>query len=337
MFKHKNILLIIIIIALGLIAWGLYREGSLDEKTKQPQLRFSSNVDKIEIRQKDGAIILVKGKEDRWQVEKSGIAYPANQSALDEIIKFFDDFTVGEIISQNPDKYAELQVDEESGFLVKWFIKDKEEGKLILGKSDYNRQGDYIRIGDQTGVYLTSGNIKFNFSRPEFRDLNILSLKSEEIERVAWNYKDGEKLEIKKLKIEDAKESDKAEEANQSAESKAESNAKKWFLMDGDAKQELDESKVNSLLGQLSNLTATDMLVKSVDKDYGFSEPFFKLTVGGADDQEYILTFGAQADEAPAYYAQISGNDEWVYLVDISTVQDQLAKKAGDFETTKEE
>ena len=79
------------------------------------------------------------------------------------------------------------------------------------------------------------------------------------------------------------------------------------------------------------------MLVKSVDKDYGFSEPFFKLTVGGADDQEYILTFGAQADEAPAYYAQISGNDEWVYLVDISTVQDQLAKKAGDFETTKEE
>ncbi|MFH1713394.1 MAG: DUF4340 domain-containing protein, partial [Candidatus Jacksonbacteria bacterium] len=190
MFKHKNILLFIIIIALGLIAWGLFREGSLNEQTKQPQLKFSSKTDKIEIDQKEGIIFLVKDKESgKWQVEHAGVKYPANQSALDEIIKFLEDFKVSEIISQNPDKYKELQVDDESGLAVKWFVKDKEEGKLIIGKSDYSRQGDYIRIGDQTGVYLTSGNIKFNFSRPEFRDLDVLSVKLEEIKQIVWNYK----------------------------------------------------------------------------------------------------------------------------------------------------
>lgn len=328
MFKNKSIILIIVIIALSLIAWGLYREGSLNDETKQPQLRFSSKVDKIEIAQKEETIFLVKDAEtDKWQVERAGIKYPANQSALDGMIEFLENFKVGEIISQNPDKYKELQVDDESGLIVKWFVKDKEDGYLILGKSDYNRQGDYIRTGDQKEVYITSGNIKFNFSRPEFRDLNILSLKQDDIKQVAWNYKD-EKFEIKKLEVDDSA----AASENQSEEKKTDDALKleKWFLIDGDTKQELDESKVSSLLNYVSNISATDMLVRSAEKDYGFSEPFFKLTVG-ADDQEYALTFGAQADEAPAYYAQIFEIDEWVYLVDIAAVQDRLSKKAGDF------
>lgn len=328
MFKHKNILLIIVIIALGLIAWGLYRGGSLNDETKQPQLRFSSKTDKIEIGQKEGTIFLVRDKEkDEWQVEDAGIKYPANQPALDEIIKFMEDFRVSEIISQNPDKYKELQVDEESGLLVKWFIKDKEEGKLMLGKSDYNRQGDYIRIGDQKGVYLTYGNIKFNFSRPEFRDLNVLSLKQDDIKQIAWNYKD-ETLEIQKLDADDSAVSSE----NQSEEKETDDVLKteKWFLIDGDAKLEIDQTKVNSLLGQISNLSAQDMLVKALDKDYGFSEPFCQLTIS-AGDKEYVLTFGAQADEAPAYYSQASDKEGWIYLVDIAIVQDQLSKKAGDF------
>lgn len=328
MLKNKNIILIIVVIALGLIAWGLLRQSSLNEEIIQPKIKWSSKIDKIEISQREGTTILVKDKEkDKWQVEDAGIKYPANQPALDEIIKFMEDFRVSEIISQNPDKYKELQVDEESGFLVKWFIKDKEEGKLILGKSDYNRQGDYIRIGDQTGVYLTLGNIKFNFSRPEFRDLNVLSLKPDDIKQIAWDYKD-ERLEIKKSEVDDSAVSSE----NQSKEKKTDDVLKteKWFLIDGDAKLEIDQTKVNSLLGQISNLSAQDMLVKALDKDYGFSEPFCQLTVS-ADDQEYVLTFGAQADQAPAYYAHISGNDEWVYLVNIATVQDQLSKKAGDF------
>lgn len=329
MFKNKSIILIIIIIALSLIAWGLSRGGSLNEQAKQPQLKFSSKTDKIEIDQKERAIILVKDKEtNKWQVEKAEIKYPANQSALDEIIKFLEDFKVSEIISQNPDKYKELQVDEESGLIVKWFVKDKEEDHLTIGKSDYSRQGDYIRIGDQPGVYLTSGNIRFNFSRPEFRDLNVLSLTQTEIKKIAWNYKD-QKLEIQKIEVDDSAMS--SDDQSKEKETDDVLKTEKWFLIDGDVKQELDESKVSLFLNQISNLSAQDMLVKTQDKDYGFTEPYYQLTVS-VDDKDYTLTFGAQADEAPAYYAQISERDEWVYLVNIATVENQLAKKAEDFE-----
>ena len=322
MLKNKNILLIIAIIALGLIAWGLFREGSLGEKTKVPRVKFSSQVDRIEISQKESSTVLIK-EDDDWFVQEGEVNYPANQSSLEEVTSILEDFPISEIVSQNPEKFADFQIDDETALGVRWFIGDQERGQLYLGKSDYRRQGDYVRVGDKEIVYLTVGNIRFNFSRPEFRDLSVLEIERDGIKQIAWKY--GEESFVLMRREVEVEEEEGIEDS-----STEESKEEKWVLRAEEEEQEIDDSKISSLLNQVSNINARNILPKGEEKDYGFAEPFLQLTIT-TPDQDYILILGNQADEEPAYYSQISGKEEWVYLLNIALIDDQLVKKVEDF------
>jgi hypothetical protein len=356
MLKNKNILLLITIIALALIVWGLSRQGSLNEQTKSPRLRFSSKVDKIEINQKESTIVLIK-QDDNWFVRNKEVNYPANASAMEDITAVLGDFKIKEIVSQNPKKYVDFQVDDESALQVRWFKGDKELSQLFLGKSDYARGGNYVRIGEGKAVYITQGNVKFNFSRPEFRDLTVLKIEQDKIKQIAWNYgKEEENFMLVKKKVAvkepnkktgSSNQTDTDEEASDNTNTVQETEnptQEKWFV--GGTEDQIDDSKINSLLSKISNINAKDILPKKEETDYGFSNPYVQITIS-AQDQDYILTLGnqapslasdtGQADEEPAYYSQTFGKEEWVYLLDIAFVNDNLAKKAKDFAADKGE
>jgi hypothetical protein len=308
-FKNKNLILLVVIVALGLIAWGLMRGGSLNkEETVFPKVQYSDNVDKIEISKAGKKMELVKEK-DKWHVIEGASKFPADSEAVKSVSDILKDFQFKEIVSENQKKYKDFEVDDDSAYLVKWFVKDKEKGRLSVGKSDYRRRGDYVRVSDKGAVYLTKkSDVGIIFSRLNFKDLTVLSLKKEEITGLDWIYPDGVKVKLVQKQV---------------------SNVKKWSLIDKEEK-EVSDDKANGVLDALTNLKARDILVFDGKKDYGFAKSFYQLQVS-AGSKIVLLTFGKQADEAPAYYTQLPDKTEFIYLVNVPIVNDTLMKKADNF------
>jgi len=317
MLKNKNILLLIIIIALGLLVWGVSTKNKLEDNLKQPNLNFSSKIDHLEI--SNGQTIILEKKDDQWLLKEGEKYYPASNDQLEKLIGSLKDFQVVEIVSKNQDKYQTFQLDDQSAKLIKWFMGDQEKGRLYLGKTDYARQGDYVRIGKNKTVYLSSDNLNFILQN-NFKDLTVWDLDQDKIQKIVWDYgKEDQNLELFK---------------SQSNNQEEENNIQ-WFLKTAsNQNQEIKTEQAEAVLGQIKKIKAQDLLEFNQDKDYGLENYFCKISIINTNGKEHSLVLGAQADEIPAYYAEISGQDNWIYLIGVAKVDQKLALNAEDFKQT---
>lgn len=325
MLKNKNIIFLIIIVALAFVAWGFLRGEKLEEATKFPELKFNSKVDRIEINNNDQRSVLIKEDGD-WLVRLGSSNFPADQAAIDAIVSVLDDFPFDEIVSQNEAKYAELGIQDVEALEVSWFRGDDEQGRIYFGRQNFQQQGDYVRVGDKVSVYITKQNIQFNFSRPDFRDLSLLKLDAAAISKIQLKYgEDGEQVTLEKT-------SQQQEQGEiEGVEAPPQQSELMWFVIKDNFFIEADQSAVFAYVGQVSNLVARNFIPIDDNKDYGMTEPYLEITVT-ANEKDYVVKFGDQADEEPAYYVAAPGKDEWIYLVHVSVVNDQLSKKAEDFQ-----
>ena len=288
--------MIAIIIILGIIAFDVSYYSRVNEQIKQPKINFSSNDNKITIDKKNSStsLININGK---WKVDIAGIDYPADQKSIDSILKLLKNFKVQDLVSKNKNNYKEFKLDKESASLItlSFFENSKKQGKLFIGKNEYGRRGTYVRIAGINGVYLTKGIFGFIFSRPDFRDLTILSLNKDNIQKITWDYPDKNSFTLEKGMDKNKKDI--------------------WFVVDEKSKVATNKSKISNILDKLSNLKAIDMEQPNKSKDYGFAKPFYSISITMNNGDKHILTFGNESDKQPAYYASISDIKDWIYSI----------------------
>jgi len=184
------------LIALLLVVLGVRRLTG----PKYPELKFDpAKVTGISITSPKSGMTLLKEK-DGWKVRDntSGKIYTADPGAAASVIENISRMSVTDIVSNNPARHAEFQVEESSGIKVEIKIKGKKDISFILGKESYDYGHYYFRFAGTAQVRLASGMRKASIDRPvdSWRDTRILRLDRGGVTRMEVNYPGNPKKDI---------------------------------------------------------------------------------------------------------------------------------------------
>lgn len=257
-----------------------------------------NNVNKIEITNKDKNTVLEK-QNSLWVVA-SADNFKADQAVIESMLKAVLEMKYEILISDNADKQSIYEVDEEKGIAVKIYNNDQILADFIIGKNGSSYNTNYFRITGNNRVYLSDIDIRRDFSRPDYRDLNILTLNKENISKLGFDYNGKTKnIEIEK-------------------------DGEEWKIVSFEkiCKQEI----VDGILNIISNLTAQD-IVK--DEEAGLDELELKLSIFQKEDKKVLLVNSVEEEENKKYYLQLEGENT-IYSVS-EYLGEKLMKQKKDF------
>ena len=192
--KIKQLLVLIgVLVVLGLLVLIFENPFGKSEKQKKvegAQLLFpffnKESVAKIEIIGAFGLSTTILAKQNnQWLVETMD-NYPADQTAVKELLDQVAEMKTLERASSNPEKQAVFQVDS-SGVEAK--LTDASGNllaHLFAGKTTPGIFDSYVRAADSNDVYIVKGNLKLTLDKGyrSWRDRSIFSFLKEEVTRL---------------------------------------------------------------------------------------------------------------------------------------------------------
>lgn len=189
--KIKQLLVLIgVLVVLGLLVLILenpFGKSEEQKKVEEAQLLFpffnKDNAAKIEIISAFGltTTILVK-QNDQWLVETMD-NYPADQTAVKELLDKVAEMKTIQRASSNPEKQAVFQVDS-SGVEAKFTdASGNLLAHLFAGKTTPEIFNSYVRAADSNDVYIIQGNLKLTLDKGyrSWRDRAIFSFLKEDV------------------------------------------------------------------------------------------------------------------------------------------------------------
>ena len=129
---------------------------------------------------------------DEYQADSAAI-----QTALDKLKNLKRD----DLISQNVQKQAELEVDTAKGIYVEvWNDKGKSTGAFYIGKSGANWDSHFIREKGSNDVYLASGSVRFSFfgDSKRWNDKSVVRFDKSFVKSLQITRKDSGSIELVK-------------------------------------------------------------------------------------------------------------------------------------------
>ena len=195
--KIKQILILLgVLIVLGAVILIVDNPWGKDERTKKVESAkklfpsFDPDVvTKIEITVDSTTTILAKSGS-QWLVESMD-NYPADQQGIKDILEKVSEFKVLDLISKNPDKQSNFEVDSSGVETEFWDSGNKVLAHVFIGKTTSSFLDSYIRKADSDEVYTAKGYLKSTFDKGtrtwksrkifEFNkgDVTALTMKSE--------------------------------------------------------------------------------------------------------------------------------------------------------------
>lgn len=258
-----------------------------------------SDVDKIEVNSNGKKQELVKASGE-WVVSSSG-NLKADQEAVNTMLDKIKEIKKDDVASNNPDNKASFEVDEK-GVEVKLFKGADQLADFFVGKSGSDFNSTYVKAASDDNVYITKSFIRQYFDKDDFRDLKIFNFDKEKVSEIKLEQAGKDAVVLQKK--------DGAWKAQ-------------WY-----DKFDMDESKVNSLLSSLANLSAKDIVQDKDAASAGLNDPKIKASVKFEDGSEEAINIGDKLVSGD-YYTKRSAADA-IYTVPESTVQ-QLQKGKDDF------
>jgi len=209
--KTFRILTICTVIAVMAAAWAAQHEWSrwgANENGTKLFPRLAANMDdiaRVKIRHHDGAITIER-RPDGWAVLESD-GYPARSKAVQELLFALSEARRLEPKTQEPKKYARLQVDDpsaahaESKNIVVLDKTGHSLADLILGKENLLLQaigegGAYLRLRDQKQVWLASGNLIASAEAKDWLDNPVINIPRQRFDRAELNHPNGDTLVV---------------------------------------------------------------------------------------------------------------------------------------------
>jgi hypothetical protein len=155
----------------------------------------SAAVDRIEFRRFESKLAFQK-ENQRWYMVAPD-SNRADSDALERLVGWASHLEVGELISSNPEKQFEFQVDTLTGTGLYFFGGKDTLASLIIGKMSEDRLRGYLRKKNSYEVFLAE--VEFvqirQRSVDQWRDRAIFTLDAGQVKEIEWNL-DGKKSKL---------------------------------------------------------------------------------------------------------------------------------------------
>ncbi len=204
----------------------------------------------------------------------------ADTTVMKNLINSSCSLSVGNVISENPAKQIDFNVDDSSGIHVYYYDGDKLLSEVIIGKPAPDFKHTYIRRPNEDFVYAADKQITYTFGRQRNQWLSktILALDTAHIAEMTFSYpKETFRVDRKDtLWILSKKPYTKSVTAN--------------------------PGEVKVVQDLMRNLTATGFPGADDSTQYDFKTTDYTLTVKMDDGTEHTLTFYKPKVEKPSRY-----------------------------------
>lgn len=331
---------------LGVAVFTVFNSSTKKSESVQPELDLlfpSLNPDTISsivIGSFGGNIDLVK-KDGVWMVQDGDAAFPADKEAIDKLFGTTAKLKGLQVISRNPQKHVEFQVNasqesmvtDESGESkpfkmgtmgteITMIQEDGSAGPhFFVGKNAaMDFMTTYIRKADSDNVLLADGYLKMIFGKGNaaaWKDLMLCKIDPGTIEKITIGSGDAA-MELMQI-------------PGDAADVQAEKPATIWKMTRPD-RGVIAESAIQKLTGIFRNFRASDFAPALENpSDYGFEDPEAIVSVTLKDTQETItFIFGkVEDDQKNQHYLKKEGHDA-VYLIPKYRL-DSIPKNPDDF------
>ncbi len=201
----KNIIALVVLAALGLTAFFIFREPPPDvDKAKETPLLGPVSPDKIErleIIRHEGTgatlreeLIVLEKVGDDWRMIKP-VEYAVNATSVSRMVDALAEMRIIDVISENKAKHHVLEVDDEMGIEVTVSGGDTELARFIVGVA---RKGmTMVRVPGSDTVYRSHGTFRITFNKraDNLRDHTVTRLDRDSVTRMKFFNEHGE-LEV---------------------------------------------------------------------------------------------------------------------------------------------
>jgi hypothetical protein len=228
--------------------------------------------------------------------------YPADSAVIQTAIEKIKSLKKEDLISQNPQKQVELEVDTAKGVFVQVFgDKGKFIGAFYIGKSGANWDQNFVREKGSNDVYLVGGSVHSAFfgDSKKWKDKTIVKF---------------DKAFVKKLQI--AKKDSGTVELTHVTASPTDTSIKEGWVLNSPEKVKIKKDKVEDALNTMSRLQAADFETDAnISADsMGFSKPDLVITATLQNGETKSVLFGKKKTSANQYWAKTPDNAKTVFL-----------------------
>lgn len=190
--KNKNILYLAILVALGLIAYFITSDkGEKTSSYKIGDKKFftvdSAKVDRLEIKTKDGNLVLTR-TDGKWTISEP-FRYKTVSSLVENAVSNLTRMEIESLVSTNPDKQESFGFGSADLAEVTVFEEGKQKGKFLLGNPSATNSA-YVKKPESNEIYIADNMDRFNFVKPkldDWRDRIIINIPKESIKSIEFN------------------------------------------------------------------------------------------------------------------------------------------------------
>ena len=303
--NKKNFILIIVLILLvgsAYVYQGPFK--SWQSKKGQPK-NFLANVNiekinKIEITN-DGKTTTLLASGNKWKIDGTKEFY-VSETAANSMVDSLKELVKAqlEVVSQNKDKKADFDVDENSGIFVKLKQDNNEIGSFVVGKLSSDYASTYLSRIDLDKTYLTKVDLYSTFSQVDWYDKTIFA---------------SDKTKINKIRIQLS-----------GKEFTIEKNDENWVAT-GTKAVKLNNDKVASIIDLMSSLIASEIPEQKFDGTGLEKNQIIVQTIGDGINSTLII---GDDNGNNLYYAK-KGDSDNIYLI-TKEERDSLNKQPKDLQ-----
>ena len=328
--KTKNLTLLavilVILIAIIVIANQLQnRKPSEQSLVFLPQYSIPACSEMLVVEGKDSAKIVRRGtawvvvspQSKTGQTTASPLAqpgaaqqsiaedeYPADSAAVQTALEKLKNLKKDDLISRNPQKQSELEVDSAKGIFVEVFNdKSKSIGAFYIGKSGPNWDAHFIREKGSSDVYLASGSVRFSFfgSAQKWKNKTIVKF---------------DKAFIKSLNIANS-DSGTIELVRTIPSSPKDTTVKEGWEIAKPEKNKAKKDKVDEMVNTLSNFSTSEFETdRALTPDsMGFTKPKLVVSAVMQNGETKTVVIGKKKGTSGQYWAKNPENTKAVFLI----------------------
>ncbi|MBU1110921.1 DUF4340 domain-containing protein [Patescibacteria group bacterium] len=232
--------------------------------------------------------VRLEKRNNSWVVADQG-SVPANQDRVDDILRVTTELIREELISENPDKQSDLQVNS-SGTRVQLYQGDNVVADYYVGQVGPDFYSTYVRKEGEDKVYLVNKVLASVVMPLDWRNLTIME----------FDFNEVVKLTVQNGDIQFALEKQDTE----------------WKVVN--STESVDADKVMDIIYDLAYLKAEDIDISISTTDAGLDNPARQYQVELNSGVSQSLFIGNQVDDK--IYVKSNGT-ETIYQIDSSVLE----------------
>jgi hypothetical protein len=265
MRREYPVLLLIIVLS------GVYlflRQDNMEHYTLPEIKRMdSTEISELLIQKNQEAIKFFKEEEQWFVTDKK---YPADKSAVDDMLSTLKTFKLSLLVSQNQDR-RRYDLGPENRIDVKALKEGQPVFEFSLGKTAPSHNHTYVMLQNDKNIYQADGNFRTGFDKTvqDFRDKKVMEFKKDS---------------IKKIIIQKGKKTKTLTRTEQTKE-----NEKSKIIWASDDGKAVDRKALNGLLSDLSFLKCQKFSEDISKEEFEKQKPLCRITLKNGIDMSLSL------------------------------------------------